>query len=91
MAQKSLLKWVLSLEPSLLTLTEKALAPRLLNFFHAQLNRARNFNCSLGLARLIEISVNRSIYKRKTIIEMKIKNWLLLMDVLFIYSIKIQA
>ena len=27
---------------------------------------------SLGLARLIEISVNRSIYKRKTIIDMKI-------------------
>ena len=27
----------------------------------------------LGLARLIEISVNRSIYKRKTIIDMKIK------------------
>ena len=26
---------------------------------------------SLGLARLIEISVNRSIYKRKTIIDMK--------------------
>ena len=29
--------------------------------------------CILGLARLIEISVNRSIYKRKTIIDMKIK------------------
>ena len=28
---------------------------------------------SLGLARLIEISVNRSIYKRKTIIDMKIR------------------
>ena len=28
---------------------------------------------SLGLARLIEISVNRSIYKRKTIIDMKIQ------------------
>ena len=27
----------------------------------------------LGLARLIEISVNRSIYKRKTIIDMKIQ------------------
>ena len=27
----------------------------------------------LGLARLIEISVNQSIYKRKTIIDMKIK------------------
>ena len=28
---------------------------------------------TLGLARLIEISVNRSIYKRKTIIDMKIQ------------------
>ena len=28
---------------------------------------------SLGLARLIEISVNRSIYKRKPIIDMKIQ------------------
>ena len=28
---------------------------------------------SVGLARLIEISVNRSIYKRKTIIDMKIQ------------------
>ena len=28
---------------------------------------------ALGLARLIEISVNRSIYKRKTIIDMKIQ------------------
>ena len=27
----------------------------------------------IGLAQLIEISVNRSIYKRKTIIDMKIK------------------
>ena len=27
----------------------------------------------LGLARLIEISVNRSIYKRKTIIDIKIQ------------------
>ena len=27
----------------------------------------------LGLARLIEISVNQSIYKRKTIIDMKIQ------------------
>ena len=27
----------------------------------------------IGLARLIEISVNRSIYKRKTIIDMKIQ------------------
>ena len=28
---------------------------------------------NLGLARLIEISVNQSIYKRKTIIDMKIQ------------------
>ena len=28
---------------------------------------------SVGLARLIEISVNRSIYKRKTIIDMNIQ------------------
>ena len=28
---------------------------------------------TIGLARLIEISVNRSIYKRKTIIDMKIQ------------------
>ena len=28
---------------------------------------------SLGLARLIEISVNRSIFRRKTIINMKIQ------------------
>ena len=28
---------------------------------------------TLGLAQLIEISVNRSIYKRKTIIDMKIQ------------------
>ena len=45
----------------------------------------------LGQARLIEISVNRSIYNRKTIIDMKIQKWLLSMDVLFIYSIKIQS
>ena len=31
------------------------------------------FELKLGLARLIEISVNRSIYKRKTIIDMKIQ------------------
>ena len=42
----------------------------------------------IGLARLIEISVNRLLYKRKTIIDMKIQNRLLLMDVLSIYSIK---
>ena len=29
--------------------------------------------CLLGLAQLIEISVNRSIYNRKTIIDMKIQ------------------
>ena len=28
---------------------------------------------AIGLARLIEISVNRSIYKRKTIIDMKVQ------------------
>ena len=28
---------------------------------------------NVGLARLIEISVNRSIYERKTIIDMKIQ------------------
>ena len=33
-----------------------------------------NFYASvIGLARLIEKSINRSIYKRKTIIDMKIK------------------
>ena len=31
------------------------------------------FSAILGLAQLIEISVNRSIYKRKTIIDMKIQ------------------
>ena len=54
-------------------------------------NKIHQVITQLGLARLIEISVNRSIYKRKTIIDMKLKNRLLLMDVLSIYSIKIQA
>ena len=31
------------------------------------------YDPGLGQARLIEISVNRSIYKRKTIIDMKIQ------------------
>ena len=30
-------------------------------------------NLTVGMARLIKISVNQSIYKRKTIIDMKIK------------------
>ena len=38
---------------------------------NAHLNEKAKF--LLGLARLIEISVNRSIYKRKTIIDMKIQ------------------
>ena len=33
----------------------------------------KNFPLYLGLARLMEILVNRSIYKRKTIIHMKIQ------------------
>ena len=41
----------------------------------------------VGLARLVEISVNRLIYKRKTIINMNIQK-----SVTFnVYSIKIQA
>ena len=43
---------------------------------------------TLGLARLIKISVNQSIYKRKTIIDKKFQKSVLLMDVLYIYSIK---
>ena len=45
----------------------------------------------IGLAQLIKISVNRAIYNRKTIINRKLKNRLLSMDILFIYSIKIQT
>ena len=37
-------------------------------------SRQRDPEFELGLARLIEISVNRSIYRRKTIIDMKIQN-----------------
>ena len=65
------------------------LSPKTHLFFY--LAKIQTNDLGVGLARLIEILVNLSIYKRKTIIDMKLKNRLLLMDVLFIYSIKIQA
>ena len=47
-------------------LKNKTLSSPVVNLAHMRLHK-------LGLARLIEISVNRSIYKRKMIIHMKIQ------------------
>ena len=59
-------------------------------------NNPENFNpciitLVIGLARLIEILVNRSIYKRKTIIDMKIQKLVTFNGCSVYYSIKIQA